>query len=217
MTNEELVKLYQEGDKQALEMLLEVNKGFIYKVSVKMYTGKDNAIDHDDLLQECRIGMIKAADKYKSDMAANFLTYAYYWMYQFMYRFMYPKRNMVNSRLKFISLNVQIGESEDIELGDTLGEEDEEFCSVEDSIYHQELNRELRQAMNDNLNEKEMNVIYLRYGFDSDICTLEQTGEKLGFSRARAWELERQSLRRLRSSRWGRMKRLENRQEYHFN
>lgn len=215
MTNEELVKLYQEGDKQALETLLEVNRGFIYKVSLKMYTGKDNAVDHDDLLQECRIGMIKAADKYKSDMGIKFLTYAYYLVYRGMYRFMYPKRNMVNSTLKFISLNVQIGESEDSELGDTLGEEDEEFCSVEDSIYHQELNRELRQAMNDNLNEKEMNVIFLRYGFNGNICTLEQTGVKLGFSGARARELERQSLRRLRSSRWGRIKSLEKRQEYH--
>lgn len=214
MTNEELVKLYQAGDKQALETLLEVNRGFIYKVSLKVYTGKDNAIDHDDLLQECRIGMIKAADKYKSNMAANFITYAYYWMYQGMYRLMYPKRSMVNSTLKFVSLNVPIGQDEEMELGDILGQDDEELCSVEDSIYHQELNQELHQAMNDYLNEKEMNVIFLRYGFDCDICTLEQTGEKLGFSGARVRELERQSIRRLRSSRWGRMKCLERRREY---
>lgn len=29
MTNEELVQLYQDGDKRALERLLEVNKGLV--------------------------------------------------------------------------------------------------------------------------------------------------------------------------------------------
>lgn len=213
MTNEELVKLYQEGDKHTLETLLEANKGFIYKVSMKFFTGHDNSIDQDDLIQEGRIGMIKAADKYKIGMETSFTSYAYYWVYQTMYRFMYPKRNMINSKLRFVSLNVPVGEDGETELGDVLADGKDEFCSVEESIYHQELNRELRQAMNDNLNEEEMNVIFLRYGFNSNICTLEQTGEKLGFSCARARELERQSLRRLRSSRWGRMRMSERKKE----
>lgn len=210
MTNEEMVIQYQSGNKQALEQLLEANKGFIHKVSMKLYSGKDNAVDQEDLLQECRIGMIKAADRYKSDMANNFLTYAYYWMYQGMYRFMYPKKNMINSRLKFVSLNVPIGEDGEQELSDTLGQEDEEFCSIEESIYHQELNQELRQAIDDNLSEKQREVIYMRYGFNGTIYTLEQTGEHMGFTGARAREVERESLRKLRSSRWGRMRRAEN-------
>ena len=214
MTNEEMVIQYQGGNKQALEQLLEANKGFIHKVSMKLYLGKDNAVDQEDLLQECRIGMIKAADRYKSDMANNFLTYAYYWMYQGMYRFMYPKRSMVNSRLKFVSLNVPISEDGETELSDTLGQEDEEFCSVEDSIYHQELNQEIRQAMNDTLSEKQRQVIFMRYGFNGTIYTLEQTGEHMGFTGARAREVERESLRKLRSSRWGRIRMAEYYAEY---
>ena len=44
MTNEEMVIQYQGGNKQALEQLLEANKGFIHKVSMKLYIGKDNAV-----------------------------------------------------------------------------------------------------------------------------------------------------------------------------
>ena len=53
----------------------------------------------------------------------------------------------------------------------------------------------------------------MRYGFNGTVCTLDQTGERLEFTGARTRELERQSLRKLRSSRWGRLKHLENRQE----
>ena len=62
---------------------------------------------------------------------------------------------MVNYRFKCVSLNVPLGEDGEQELSDTLGQDDEEFCSIEDSIYHQELNQELYQAMNDNLSEKQ--------------------------------------------------------------
>lgn len=44
MTNEELVQLYQDGDKEALQELLQQNKGFIYKVAKKFFVARDNAL-----------------------------------------------------------------------------------------------------------------------------------------------------------------------------
>ena len=38
MTNEELVVLYQRGDKKALDKLLKNNDGLIYKVASKFYS-----------------------------------------------------------------------------------------------------------------------------------------------------------------------------------
>lgn len=202
MTNEEMVIQYQGGNKQALEQLLEANKGFIHKVSMKLYSDKDNAVSQEDLLQECRIGMIKAADRYKSDMANNFLTYAYYWMYQGMYRFMYPKRSMVNSRLKFVSLNVKVGDEEETELGDMLADDKDEFCNIEDSIYHQELNSEIQQLIEDNLTPQQRQVIYLRYGFNCNIHTFQEIGESLGVTSQRIKQIEAKSMRTLRTTRW---------------
>lgn len=206
MTNEELVKLYQEGEQSALEKLIEVNKGFIYKVSMKIYTGRDQAIDQEDLLQEGRIGLIVAAEKYDITGDVQFVSYAYYWIYQKMYRFMYPKTSMVNSKLKFVSLNTPIGENGEMELGDMLGEEQEEFCSVEESVYHRQLNEELHQAMNENLNVQQRQVIFMRYGFNCGIHTLEQVGKTLGVTRERVRAVESKAMRLIRTSRWGRMK-----------
>lgn len=214
MTNEELVKLYQCGDSKVLEELIEENKGFIYKVSMKFFTGRDNAVDQDDLLQEGRIGLMIAAEKYNINGDVPFASYAYYWIYQKMHRFMYPKRNMVNSTLKFVSLNTPIGEDGDMELGDTLGEEQEAFCSVEESVYHQQLKEELRVAISDVLNQQQKQVIFMRYGFDCNIHTLEQVGEALGVTKERVRQVEVKSLRLLRTSRWGRMRHLEFRIEH---
>lgn len=214
MTNEELVKSYQCGDSKALEKLIEVNKGFIYKVSMKFYTGRDQAIDQEDLLQEGRIGLIVAAEKYDINGDVPFASYAYYWIYQKMHRFMYPKRNMVNSTLKFVSLNTPIGEDGEMELGDILGEDQKEFCSVEESVYHQQLNEELHQAMNENLNEQQKKVIFMRYGFNCRIHTLEQTGEVIGVTKQRVKSIEDKSMRLIRTSRWGRMKIIEKKIEF---
>ncbi len=214
MTNEELVQLYQDGDKRALERLLEANKGLVYKVSMKFYTERDNAIDQDDLVQEGRIGLIVAAEKYDINGDVPFASYAYYWIYQKMYRFMYPKRSMVNNNLKFVSLNTPIGEDGEMELGDTLGEEQEEFCSVEESVYHQQLNEELHQAMDENLNEQQRQVLFMRYGLNCRVHTLEQAGEVIGVTKQRVKSIEDKSMRLIRASRWGRMKMLEKKIEF---
>ena len=63
MTNEELVKLYQEGNKKALDKLLEDNKRIVYKIANK-FKITNNSIDNDDLIQEGMLGLIIAADKY---------------------------------------------------------------------------------------------------------------------------------------------------------
>lgn len=121
---------------------------------------------------------------------------------------------MIKSSLKFVSLNTPIGEDGEMELGDTLGEEQEEFCSVEDSIYHQELAEELRQAMNDNLTLQQRQVLLFRFGFECNVHTLEETGKEIGVTRERVRQIEVNSLRKLRSCRWARMRYLEFRQEH---
>lgn len=51
MTNEELVQLYQNGDKQALNELVENNTGIVYKLANKFYVNMTSSIDKDDLIQ----------------------------------------------------------------------------------------------------------------------------------------------------------------------
>lgn len=67
MSNEELVKLYQEGNKEALKELIEQNRGIIFKMANKFYIGQTNSISVEDLEQEGYIGLMIAAQKYKFD------------------------------------------------------------------------------------------------------------------------------------------------------
>jgi RNA polymerase sigma factor (sigma-70 family) len=79
-SNEELVYLLQQRDKQALKMLLDQNKGIVNKLVNKFYTEKTNSIDREDLMQEGFIGLILAANKYDNPNKAQFITYAVFWI-----------------------------------------------------------------------------------------------------------------------------------------
>ena len=84
MANEELVFLYQMGDKKALDKLVEQNSGIVHKIARKFNLEKINAVDEEDLISEGYIGLIKAANSYKFEIEnrASFITYAVYWIYQ---------------------------------------------------------------------------------------------------------------------------------------
>lgn len=80
-TNEQLCVLAQRGDAQAQEQLVQNNLGYIQKVANELYqsVGLGNSelgIDHDDLIQEGSIGLLRAITLYDPDKQIKFLTYA---------------------------------------------------------------------------------------------------------------------------------------------
>ena len=81
MTNERLCTLAQQGDTQAQEQLVQNNLGYIRKTANELYisVGLGNSelgIDHDDLIQEGSIGLLRAISLYDSGKKIKFLTYA---------------------------------------------------------------------------------------------------------------------------------------------
>lgn len=58
MSNEELVQLYEDGNKGALDKLVELNRGMVYKLANRFYTEKTNSIDKEDLEQEGFMGLM---------------------------------------------------------------------------------------------------------------------------------------------------------------
>lgn len=50
MSNEELVLLYQQGNKKALESLIEANEGIVKKLANKL-NGINKMVEFDDLVQ----------------------------------------------------------------------------------------------------------------------------------------------------------------------
>src|SRR5471030_298367 len=115
MTNEELVVLYQSGDKEALESLINNNQGIVRKLAAK-YNGLNKLIEFDDLVQSGTIGLIAAADRYDITRKnkANFITYAFQWIEREIYNCVNGRssRNINNNKFykTFKSLNELVGD-----------------------------------------------------------------------------------------------------------
>ena len=202
--NEELIKLYRQGNKKALETLIHNNKGLVFNIVNKFYTENTNSIDIEDLEQEGIIGLIEAADKYNFDHEnkAKFSTYAVYRIYQKISNFMRSKNTNYE-----ISLNTTTKEDDSIELIDTIANNDNSFLQVEDSIYIMELRKELEQAMSENNSLYEINLLKLRYGWDDNkICTYKELGEIFNSNAKKTSRDEYKALNKLRLSSWGREK-----------
>lgn len=199
MSNEELVLLYQQGDKQALESLIENNKGRVFKIANKFYTGKTNSIDIEDLEQEGYMGLITAAEKYKFDVenAASFITYATYWIYQRIQRFVSQKNTNDET-----SLNTTIKEDEETERQDLLECVEVGFENIEEKLYLKQLREDLESIMRERTTLRERNVLKLHYGWDCKECSFTYIGGILGISDSRVQQIESKALRNIRQCKW---------------
>ncbi len=73
MADEELVRLAQEGDNEALEYLLNKYKNFVRSKARSYFL---IGADHEDIVQEGMIGLYKAIRDYRTDKQASFRAFA---------------------------------------------------------------------------------------------------------------------------------------------
>ncbi len=82
LTHEEvvaLVKRIKEGDKEAINILVNRNLRLVRKIASKY---KRNGIDLEDLIQEGNLGLYKAATRFDEELGCKFSTYATWWIEQ---------------------------------------------------------------------------------------------------------------------------------------
>lgn len=199
MSNEELILLYQNGNKKALEQLIDNNRGIVNKIVNKFNIDKTNSIDREDLEQEGYMGLIAAAERYNlnNDKRASFITYAVYWIHQKISRFIKCRSTNDES-----SLNIPVGEEGESELGDFIENIDYGFENIEEQVYLQKLREELEEAMISYNSLREREVLKLRYGWSTAPMILEDIGVIFDITGARVRDIERNGLRKLRNSRW---------------
>ncbi len=203
MTNEELVQLYQAGDKLALNKLIEQNIGMVRKLTYRFKLKHNKSIDSEDLIQEGIIGLIIAADKYDPNYEnkAEFITYAVYWINQRIYRYL-----NYNNRLDEKSLNSPVGEDNDSELIEYIEGVDYGFENVDEKLYIEGLRKELETVMNNNNTLKEQEVLKMRYGwYGNKRMKLEDIAEVFDINRERVRQIENRAIRKIRKSMWFRI------------
>ena len=101
------------------------------------------------------------------------------------------------NNITVLSLNANIKDDEDAELGEFIV--DDNF-NLEDMAQKKIFSEELRECLkNVKLNNKELEVIYLRNGFiNNRVWTLEEIAKKLNVTRERIRQIENTALRKLR-------------------
>ena len=98
-----------------------------------------------------------------------------------------------------VSLSTAVGDDGNLELGDTL--EQDTVPSVEVEMIRSSFERRI-QDMVSGLDEKEREVIRMRFGLDGDEPkTLQEIGESMGLSRERIRQIESRAKEKLRRSR----------------
>ncbi|MDP4178043.1 MAG: sigma-70 family RNA polymerase sigma factor [Bacillota bacterium] len=204
MTNEELIYLYQQGNKTALDKLLQQNKHIIYMLVNRFYTEGTNSIDKDDLVQEGFMGLMAAANKYdfNNEKKAKFITYAVFWINQKISRF-------VNTRCtsEEISLNAPTSDDEDNEILDYIEDVYYSFENIEEKLYIQQPHAELDQVMKENLTLLERQILELNYGWKNNkVMALQDVGQIFDMSKERTRQIERRACNKLRRSKWGYIK-----------
>lgn len=213
MGNEELVKLYQYGNKKALDKLIEQNKGMVFKIVNKFYTEDTNSVDKEDLEQEGFIGLIAAADKYdfNNPKKAQFITYAIHWVHQRIYNFVvgHSSREIGNNKFynNCTSLNTPIGIDEEIELMDTIEDNRNDYINIDEQIYLKQLRTDLEGVMAKCNSLKEREILQFRYGWYARQMTMNEIGDIYEITGERARQIHSIALRKLRQSVWARTNR----------
>lgn len=212
MSNEELVLLYQQGNKQALENLIEANSGIVRKLANKFY-GINKMVEFDDMVQAGTIGLIYAANKYNNELEnkASFITYAFQYIKREIFSCVngISEKEISNNKLynSCVSLDVPLQADEDIQLKDTIESIDYGFENVEERIYIKQLREELESAMLDNNTLKEREILQLCYGWDyQKTFTYKEVAETLNITINSIPQIEFNALKKLRNSTWGKEK-----------
>ena len=81
-SNDTLIRLIQEGNKQARQDLCVKNEGLVRKYATVYYRYFGNDLEYDDLLQAGYLGVLTAADRFDFQKESAFSTYAIYWVKQ---------------------------------------------------------------------------------------------------------------------------------------
>lgn len=203
MTNEELAVQAQQGDKLALEKLwLQVYK-LLYLMCGRAYAhyGCDfcsrKGVTLEDFTQESYFAFLKAVEAFKPDKEYKFNTYLEYHL-KTAINALLGYRTSKKEPLNYCgSLDVPMGEDEDLNLCDVLEDEDatQAMQSVEEKTDNELLREALIKAL-DTCTARQKAIVLLRYYYNR---TLKEVSEVVNVHPSYVGVEENKAFRHMRS------------------
>ena len=183
--------LYKAGDTNARNKLVEHNLRLVAHIIKKYYT---NESDHDDLVSIGTIGLIKAINTYNSEKGIKLSSYASRCIEN---EILMHFRNSRKSS-QDMSLDDSIDTDKDgnpLSLIDILATND----NIEENLELKDNLSKLNGFIEETLDDRSKEIIYLRYGLNGlNPLTQQEVAKKLGISRSYISRIEKKALETLR-------------------
>jgi len=184
------LKLMAEGDIEARNKLIEHNLRLVAHI-VKKFENRNN--DTDDLISIGTIGLIKGVDSYKNNLKTKITTYAARCIENEILMFYRSnKRNIKN-----VSLSDSIGFDKDgneINLIDIIKDNTTDMA---DDL-HIKNNIELLRKYLNTLNDREKEIVVMRYGLNNKAeKTQKDIAKEMGISRSYVSRIEKRAITKI--------------------
>ncbi len=185
------MKLYQDGDNSAREVLIEHNLRLVAHIAKKY---SDGVHDNEDIISIGTIGLIKGISSFDPSKGVRLATYA--------------ARCVENEILMLMRSHKKT--QSDISLSETIGIDKEgnqimliDVMKNDDSDIFDEINsnlqiKQLYKNIKSELDERERKIIVLRYGLIDGRCYAQrEIAKMLGISRSYVSRIEKKAVSKL--------------------
>ena len=182
----------KQGDKQVEEKLIKHNLRLVAHIVKKYNFAK---IEQDELISVGSIGLMKAIKSYDTEKGNSFSTYASRCIQNEILMMVRSQRKFINE----VSLEDKVKTDKDgneVSLIDVLEDTSEH---VQGKAEIQIIYQKIIEIINTSLNEREKEIIFLRYGIGGEVPkTQNEVAKELNISRSYISRIEKKALRQIR-------------------
>lgn len=179
------------GDLEARNILVEHNLRLVAHIIKKYYT---QSAEQDDLISIGTVGLIKGVSTYRPDKGVRLATYASRCIENEVLMHFRGSRKSAGD----LSLSDSIDTDSDgnsLSLIDVLADEED----MSERVVQTDLCLHLSQLIDNVLDEREAEILRLRYGLNGDAAlTQRETARRCGISRSYVSRLEKKALEKLK-------------------
>lgn len=183
----------EKGDVQARNELIEHNLRLVAHIVKKYYS---LTADQDDLISIGTIGLIKGISTFRPEKNARLATYASRCIENEILMYFRSTKKSAGD----LSLSDSIdsdGEGNSLSILDVIADEEDMF----ENLSAGEMSTNVRRYVDTILDEREVKIIYLRYGLGGEEpLTQRETADKCGISRSYVSRIEKRALSKLREA-----------------